>query len=106
MRPMINKMAFGGSWLDSAKEMADKVGDYAEGIASDAGAAAAGGATSALTDSLDTIASNAAAAHGAALGESASGTLAQTEKTMKYIGYAALAVGAGALLFFVSRRKG
>jgi len=103
-RPMINKMAFGGSWLDSAKEMADKVGD--SGLLQQAGGALAQGMTSSLQDSVKDIATSAASAHGAALAQGAEPAVTQATQTMKYVGWAALAVGAGVLIYFISRRKG
>ena len=118
MRPMINKMAFGGSWWDDAVDTAKKIGDsasdqFGENVndtVANLAQSATQGATSSLESTLANVAEGAAAAHGSALGESlgesASGTLGQSEKTLRYVGYGALALTGGVLLYLFMRKRG
>jgi hypothetical protein len=113
MRPAINIQAFGGSWLDSAKEMASKVADSASdlvgGAAGTAASAAGAGLTQGITGQLEQagtrIATAAAREHASTLIAPAEPALGQLTTTLKWVGLGVGAVGVGALIFFIARGR-
>ena len=109
MQSAINISSFGTSWWDSAKDIADSAkgtaGDWLGDAATTAGGGATKGAIAELEAAGGRIASQAARTHAAELGQQADPTMAQAQKTMKWIGIGAAALGIGGLIFLISRRK-
>jgi len=114
MKSAINIQSFGTSWWDSAKDIADAAKDTAGDLLGDAAASdAAAGVGSVVSSSVLTdleaagsrIATDAARTHAAELGQQADPTMVQAQKTLKWIGIGAAALGIGGLIFLVTRRK-
>lgn len=109
MQSAINIQAFGSSWLDTAKAAAERakgatsewLGDAAETAAT----SASRGALRELEAAGTRIASTAAQAHAAELAAAADPALQQAQRTLKWVGIGAGAIGIGALIFFVTRKR-
>ena len=109
MQPAINIQSFGTSWWDTAKTAAESAketaGDWLGDTAAEAAAGTSRGVLSELEATGTRIASTAAQKHAAELAAAADPAMQQAQKTMRWIGIGAVAIGVGALIFFVSRRK-